>query len=39
MTNPTTDEEWLNTEYRMIDYLLQNDNYEVVEYLRHSLEK
>lgn len=39
MTNPTTDEEWLNTEYRMIDYLLQSDNYEVVEYLRHSLIK
>lgn len=39
MTNPTTDEEWLNMEYRMIDYLLQNDNYEVVEYLRHSLIK
>ena len=39
MTNPTTDEEWLNMEYRMINYLLQNDNYEVVEYLRHSLIK
>lgn len=39
MTNPTIDEEWLHKEYRMIDYLLQDDNYEVVEYLRHSLVK
>lgn len=37
ITNPTTDEEWLNTEYQMIDYLLKGDNYNVVEYLRHSL--
>jgi len=39
MTNPTTDEEWLNKEYNMIGYLLQEDNYNVVEYLRHSLVK
>jgi len=39
MTNPTTDEEWLNKEYKMIDYLLQEDNYNVVDYLRHSLIK
>ena len=37
ITNPTTDEEWMNTEYQMIDYLLKGDNYNVVEYLRHSL--
>ena len=39
MTNPTTDEEWLNMEYRMIDYLLQNGNYDVVDHLRHALVK
>lgn len=39
MTNPTTDEEWLHKEYRMIDYLVQDDNYNVVDYLRHSLVK
>lgn len=39
MTNPTTDEEWLEKEYNMIRYLLEDDNYAVVEYLRHSLTK
>lgn len=39
MTNPTTDEEWLHREYGMINYLLQDENYGVVDYLRRSLVK
>lgn len=39
MTNPTTDEEWLKKEYAMIRYLLEEDNYNVIDHLRHSLIK
>lgn len=39
MTNPTTNEEWLKKEYAMIRYLLEEDNYNVINHLRHSFTK
>ena len=39
MTNPTTDEDWLEKEYSMIHYLLEDENYDIVDHLRHALVK
>ena len=39
LTNPTTDEKWLQQEYSIIGYLLRDENYELVHHLRNTLHK
>jgi len=39
LTNPTFDESWLNKEYDIIDVMLKNDNYVMVESFRKMLIK
>lgn len=37
ITNPTSNIEWLNSEYNMIDYLLTSENSHIIDYLRKKL--
>jgi DNA mismatch repair ATPase MutS len=37
ITNPTSNIEWLNNEYNVMDYLLNNERYHVIDYLRKKL--
>ena len=39
LTNPTIDEGWLEKEYGMIDYMLSDGNYDMIERLRKTLSK